>query len=76
MLFNLILEYVIIQLEVDVNGMLEHKAVQIVSYADDMNIMDRTQASVKEKIDKGSNTYVNIDKTKCHDCNEEKQEEA
>ena len=47
-LFNLALEYVIRKLSIDRNSTLEHKMVQIVGYADDINIMARSQGRAKE----------------------------
>jgi hypothetical protein len=48
LLFNLVLEYVIIKLQVDRRNTLEYKSVQIVGYADHINLMGRSPRFVEE----------------------------
>jgi hypothetical protein len=47
-LFNLGLEYIVRQLSVSTNSTLLYKLVQIVRYADNINIMARTFKAAKE----------------------------
>jgi hypothetical protein len=48
LLFNPELEYVVRKLSVSTNSTLLYKLVQIVAYADDINIMARTFKAAKE----------------------------
>jgi hypothetical protein len=48
LLFNIVLEYAIRQLSVDVNSSLICKSDQIVGYADDINIMGRSMQTVEK----------------------------
>jgi hypothetical protein len=48
LLFNIVLEYVIRQLPVDVNSSLIYKSGQIVGYADDINIMGKPMQTVEK----------------------------
>jgi len=47
-LFNIALEYVIRQLLVQVTSTIFYKSVQIIGYADDINIMGRTKRAISE----------------------------
>ena len=47
-LFNLALEYMMRKLSTDRNSTLEDKMVQILGYADDINIISRSQGRAKE----------------------------
>ena len=47
-LFNLALEYVIRKFSIDRNARSEHEMVEIVGYADDINIMVRSQGIAKQ----------------------------
>jgi hypothetical protein len=47
-LFNIALEYVIRQLSVQTTLTIFHKPVQIIGYADDINIMGRTKRAIGE----------------------------
>jgi hypothetical protein len=48
LLFSLVLENVIRKLQVDTRHTLEYKSVQIVGYADDINLMRRSLRSAEE----------------------------
>jgi hypothetical protein len=48
MLFNLAVEYLIRKLPVDANGTLEFKMGQIVGYADDICLLERSLRSMKD----------------------------
>ena len=47
-LFNIALEYVIRQLSVQTTSTIFHKSVQLIGYADDINIMGRTKRAISE----------------------------
>jgi hypothetical protein len=47
-LLNIALEYVIRQLSVQTTSTVFHKSVQIIGYADDINIMGRTKRVISE----------------------------
>jgi hypothetical protein len=47
LLFNIVLEYALRQLSVDVNSSLIYKSGQIFGYADDLNIMRRSMQTVE-----------------------------
>ena len=47
-LFNIALEYVMRQLSVEVNSTTFYKSVQLVGYADDVNIIGRMKRTVSE----------------------------
>jgi hypothetical protein len=47
-LFNITLEYVMRQQSVEVNSTTFYKSVQLVDYADDVNIIGRTKRAVSE----------------------------
>jgi hypothetical protein len=47
-LFNTALEYVIRQLSVQPTSTIFHKSVQLIGYADDINIMGRTKRDISE----------------------------
>lgn len=48
LLFNLALEYVIRKSNINTEGTLVYKSVQIAAYADDINIMARTERELKD----------------------------
>lgn len=48
MLFNLTLEYVMRRTVTDMNATLMNKTVQIIGYADDLNILERSVDAIKE----------------------------
>jgi hypothetical protein len=50
-LFNVELEYIIRKLTVSTNSTLLYKSVQVVGYADDINIMARTFKAAKETLE-------------------------
>ena len=62
-LFNIALEYVISKLSVQTTSTIFHKSVQLIGYADDINIMGRTKRAIFSSIwgtegeRKGSWTY-------------------
>ena len=69
-LFNIALEYVIRQLSVHVTSTIFYKSVQLIGYADDINIMGRTKRAIsevygelKEKA-KEVGLNINVEKTK------------
>jgi len=45
-LFNIALEYIIRQLSVQTTSIIFHKSVQLIGYADDINIMGRTKRAI------------------------------
>jgi len=47
-LFNIALEYVIRQLSVQTTSTIFYKSVQLIGYADDINIMGRTKRAISE----------------------------
>jgi hypothetical protein len=47
-LFNLALEYVIRQLSLQTKSTIFYKSVQLIGYADDINIMERTKRAISE----------------------------
>ena len=47
-LFSIALEYVIRQLQVQVESTMFYKSVQLIGYADDINIMGRTKRAISE----------------------------
>jgi hypothetical protein len=68
--FNIALEYVIRQLSVQTTSTIFHKSVQLIGYADDINIMGRTKRAIpgvygelKERA-KQVGLIINVDKTK------------
>jgi sorting nexin-29 len=69
-LFNIALEYVIRQLSVQVTSTIFYKSVQIIGYADDINIMGRTKRAVSEVYGelkeraKEVGLNINVEKTK------------
>jgi sorting nexin-29 len=54
LLFNIVLEYVIRKSNINTDGTLIYKSIQVVAYADDVNIMARTQQDLKS-------TYILIE---------------
>ncbi|KAJ4438113.1 hypothetical protein ANN_14052 [Periplaneta americana] len=48
MLFNLALHWMITQTGIDPNSTLVHKSVQIVGYADDLDVMERSLTAIEE----------------------------
>ncbi|KAJ4442391.1 hypothetical protein ANN_03977 [Periplaneta americana] len=48
MLFNLALHWVITQTDIDPNNTLVYKSVQIVGYADDLDVMGRSLTAIEE----------------------------
>jgi len=69
-LFNIALEYVIRQLSVQTTSIIFHKSVQLIGYADNINIMGRTKRAIsdlygelKERA-KEVGPIINVDKTK------------
>jgi sorting nexin-29 len=69
-LFNIALEKVIRDAAVNIRGTFFYKSVQILAYADDIDIIGRTRAAMieaftsLEKAAKGMNLFVNQEKTK------------
>jgi hypothetical protein len=69
-LFNIALEYVIRQLSVQVTSTIFYKSVQLIRYADDINIMGRTQRAISEVYGelkeraKEVGLNINVEKTK------------
>ena len=70
LLFNIALEKVIRNAAVNVRGTIFYKPVQILVYADDIDIIGRTQSAMieastsLEKAAKGMNLFINQEKTK------------
>lgn len=70
MLFNLTLDWVIKQTELDLNNTLLYKSTQVVTYADDLDIMGRSTQRIEEvlgKLEQAANKVglkINDDKTK------------
>ena len=69
-LFNIVLEYVIRQLSLQVQSTIFYKSVQVIGYADDINIMVRTKRAIlevygelKERA-KEVGLNINVEKTK------------
>ena len=76
-LFNIALEYVIRQLSVQTTSTIFHKSVQLIGYADDINIMGRTKRAIsnvsgelKEKA-KEVGLIINVDKNKSNSAEQE-----
>jgi len=69
-LFNTALEYVIRQLSVQTTSTIFHKSVQLIGYADDINIMGRTKRAISEAYGelkeraKEVGLIINVEKTK------------
>jgi hypothetical protein len=69
-LFNTALEYIIRQLSVQTTSTVFHKSVQVLGYADDINIMGRTKRAISEVYGelkeraKEVGLNINIEKTK------------
>jgi sorting nexin-29 len=51
LLFNIVLEYIIRKSNINTDGILIYKSIQIAAYEDDVNIMPQTQEDLK-------NTYI------------------
>jgi hypothetical protein len=70
LLFNIALEKVIRDSAVNTRGTIFYKSVQILAYADDIDIIGRTQSAMTktfttlEKAAKGMNLFINQEKTK------------
>jgi sorting nexin-29 len=70
LLFNIALEKVIRDAAVNTRGTIFYKSVQILAYADDIDITGRTQSATieafttLEKAAKGMNLFINQEKTK------------
>jgi hypothetical protein len=70
LLFNIILEKVIRHAAVNTRGIIFYKSVQILAYADNIDIIGRTQSAMFEtfttfkKATKGMNLFINQEKTK------------
>jgi sorting nexin-29 len=70
LLFNIALEKVIRNAAVNIRGTIFDKSVQILAYADDIDIIGRTQSAVieaftsLEKAAKDTNLFINQEKTK------------
>ena len=47
-LFNIALEYAVRQLSVQTTSTIFHKSVQLIEYADDINIMGRTKRAISD----------------------------
>jgi len=69
-LFNIALEYIVRQLSVQTTSTIFHKSVQLIGYADIINIMSRTKTAIsdvygelKERA-KEVGLIINVDKTK------------
>jgi sorting nexin-29 len=69
-LFKIALEYVIRQLSVQVTSTIFYKSVQLIGYADDINIMGRTKRAISEVYGdlkeraKEVGLNINVEKTK------------
>jgi len=69
-LFNIALEYIIRQLSVQTTSTIFHKSVQLIGYADDINIMGRTKRAISEangelkERAKEVGLIINVEKTK------------
>ena len=69
-LFNIALEYVIRKLSVQTTSTVFHKSVQLIGYADDINIMGRTKratSAVYGELKQRANEVgliINVEKTK------------
>ena len=68
LLFNIALEKVIRDAAVNTRGTIFYKSVQILAYADDIDIIGRTQAAMIETFTslekaKGRNLFINQEKT-------------
>jgi len=69
-LFIIALEYIIRQLSVQTTSTVFHKSVQLIGYADDMNIRGRTKRAISDVYDeleeraKEVGLIINFDKTK------------
>ena len=67
---NIGLEYIIRQLSVQTTSTLFHKSVQLIGYADDINIMGRTKRAISEAYGelneraKEVGLIINVEKTK------------
>jgi hypothetical protein len=67
LLFNIILEKVIRDAAVNTRGIIFYKSVQILAYADNIDIIGRTQSAMFEafttfkKATKGMNLFINQD---------------
>jgi hypothetical protein len=70
LLFNIALEKVIRDAALNTRGTIFYKSVQILAYADDIDIIGRTQSAMieaitsLEKAAKGMNLFINQEKTK------------
>jgi hypothetical protein len=70
LLFNIALEKVIRDAAVNIRGTIFYKSVQILAYADDIDIIGRTQSAMTEaftsleKAAKDMNLFINKEKTK------------
>ena len=70
LLFNIALEKVTRDAAVNIRGIIFYKSVQIPAYADDIDIIGRTQSAMNEaftglkKAAKGTNLFINQEKTK------------
>jgi len=69
-LFDTALEYVIRQLSVQTTSTVFHRSMQLIGYADDINIMGRTKRAISEVYGELKETakevglIINVDKTK------------
>jgi sorting nexin-29 len=69
LLFNIALEKVIRDTAVNIRGTIFYKSVQILAYADGIDIIGRTQSAIieaftsLEKAAKGMNLFINQEKT-------------
>jgi hypothetical protein len=69
-LFNIVLEYVIRKLSVQITSTIFHKSVQLTEYADYINIMGRTKRATSEvygeliERSKEVGLIINVEKTK------------
>jgi sorting nexin-29 len=65
LLFNIALEKVIRDAAVNIRGTIFYKSVQILAYADDIDIIGRTQsAMIEEFTSLDMNLFINQEKTK------------
>ena len=68
--FNIALEYVLRQLSVQTTSTTFHKSVQLIGYADDINMMGRTKRAISDvygelkEREKEVGLIINVDETK------------
>jgi hypothetical protein len=78
-LFNIALEYIIRQLSVQTKSTIFYKSVQLIGYADDINIMGRTKRVISEiyselrETAKDVGLNINFEKNKSNNAKQETQ---